>query len=148
MQVSHDSGRMPNSGQKTWLRSYARLWLDDMTSAIYPDSDRPSQLRSTSWLWSYLLTSVVHPDFHRWACRMSYHLSCERLRMVGLDDCSILQPRHLVGSRLGGTHESFNIQNLSISWLRMFKSQAMWRATNEHLAQLDLRETRVSKRTQ
>jgi hypothetical protein len=49
------------------------------------------------------------------------YLSCERLRMVGLDDCSLLQPRHLVGSRLGETHDMINIQNLSISWLHMLK---------------------------
>jgi hypothetical protein len=67
---------------------------------------------------------------------MSYHPGYERFRMAGLDDCSILQPGHLVGSRLGGTHDSFSIQNLSISWLRMFKSQVMCRVTNEHLAQL------------
>jgi hypothetical protein len=78
---------------------------------------------------------------------MSYHLSCERFRMVGLDDCNILQPGHLVGSKLGGTHDSFNIQNLNISHLYMFKCEAMCRATNEHLAQLDLRETRVSRKT-
>jgi hypothetical protein len=29
--------------------------------------------------------------------------------MAGLDDCSILQPRHLVESRLGGTHDSINV---------------------------------------
>jgi hypothetical protein len=31
--------------------------------------------------------------------------SHERLRMIGLDDYNILQPRHLVGNRLGGTHD-------------------------------------------
>jgi hypothetical protein len=49
------------------------------------------------------------------------HHSCERLPMGGLADCSILQSRHLVGSRLGGTHDSISIPNLSISWLRMLK---------------------------
>jgi hypothetical protein len=39
-------------------------------------------------------------------------LSCERLRMVGLDDYSILQLGHLVGNRLGGTHDSISAQNL------------------------------------
>jgi hypothetical protein len=33
------------------------------------------------------------------------YLSCERLRMAGLDDCNILQPGHLVESRLGGAHD-------------------------------------------
>jgi hypothetical protein len=30
-----------------------------------------------------------------------YH-NCERLHMAGLDDCIILQPRHLVESRVSG----------------------------------------------
>jgi hypothetical protein len=72
---------------------------------------------------------------------MPYHLSCERLHMAGLDDCNFLQPGHLVESRLGGTHDSFSVRNLSISRLRMFKCQAMCRVTNGHLAWLDLRET-------
>jgi hypothetical protein len=117
---------MPNSGRKTRLQSYAWLW-------------------SMSQLQSYLLTPITHHGFGRWACRMSYHLSYERLRMVRLDECSILQARHLVESRLRGTHDSFSIWNLNISQLRMFKIQAMCRVTNEHLAQLDLRETRISK---
>jgi hypothetical protein len=72
---------------------------------------------------------------------MSYHLSCERIHMAGLDNGSILQPGHLVGSRLGGMHDSFNIQNLSFSWLHMFKCQTMCCMTDRHLARLDLRET-------
>jgi hypothetical protein len=39
-------------------------------------------------------------------------LSCERLRMVELDDYSILQLGHLVGNRLGGMHDSISAQNL------------------------------------
>jgi hypothetical protein len=49
------------------------------------------------------------------------YLSCERLHMARLDDCAISQPGHLVESRLGGTHDSINVQNLSISQLRMLK---------------------------
>jgi hypothetical protein len=45
-------------------------------------------------------------------CKQHLYLSCERLHMVGLDDCSILQFRHLVESRLGGTHDSISVQNL------------------------------------
>jgi hypothetical protein len=52
---------------------------------------------------------------------MSYHLRCERLHMVGLDDCGILQPEHLVESRLGGVQDLISVQNLSISQLRMLK---------------------------
>jgi hypothetical protein len=54
--------------------------------------------------------------------------------MDRLDECNILWLGHLVGSRLRGMHDSINIQNLSISRLRMFKSQAMFRMINEHLA--------------
>jgi hypothetical protein len=79
---------------------------------------------------------------------MSYHISCERLRMARLDGYKILQLEHLVKSRLGGTYDSFSVQKLSISRLRMFKCQAMCHATDGHLARLNLRETRVSKRTQ
>jgi hypothetical protein len=53
--------------------------------------------------------------------QLHLYLSCERLCMAGLDDCNILQPRNLVGRRLGGTHDSISVQNLSISWLRMLK---------------------------
>jgi hypothetical protein len=121
MQVFSDSGRMPDSGRKTRLRSYAQLWSEDMTPVIcstpveYPDSRCTSWFRLTSRLWSYLLTPVAHHGSGRWACHMSYHLSYERLRMAELGDCNILQPRHLVKSRLGGMHDSFSIQNLNIS---------------------------------
>jgi hypothetical protein len=47
--------------------------------------------------------------------------SSVRLCMVELDDCIILQFDHLVRSRLGGMHYSINVQNLSISRLRMLK---------------------------
>jgi hypothetical protein len=39
MQVYHDSGR------KTRLRSYGRLWTEDMTPIVYPDYSQTSQLR-------------------------------------------------------------------------------------------------------
>jgi hypothetical protein len=79
---------------------------------------------------------------------LTTHLSRERLRMIRLDNCIILQLRHLVRNRREGTHDSFSIQNRSISRLHMFKSQVMCHVNNEHLAQLDLIETRVSRRTQ
>jgi hypothetical protein len=128
----HNFDHMPDSGWRTWLWSYARLRSEDMTPIVYPDSRCTSRFQSTSQLRSYLLTPVAHHGSGRWACGMSYHLSCETLHMTGLDDCSILQPRYLVWSRLGGTHDSFSDWNLSISWLRKFKCQAMYRATNEH----------------
>jgi hypothetical protein len=86
----------------SWLRSYARLrlytrlWSEDVTLVVCStlvgryDSGHTSRLRPTSRLWSNLLTPVVHHSSSRWACCMSYHLSCERLRMVGLNDYSIL----------------------------------------------------------
>jgi hypothetical protein len=54
--------------------------------------------------------------------------------MAGLDDSSILQLRHLVRSRLGGTHDLINIQNLSSHGFACMSSQAMSRVTKEHLA--------------
>jgi hypothetical protein len=89
-----------------------------LTPVVYPNSSRTCWLWSTSQLRSYLLTPVTHHGFGQWVCYMSYHLSQERLCMVGLDDYSILQLVHLVGSRLGGTHDSISVQNLSISQLR------------------------------
>jgi hypothetical protein len=115
----HNFDHMPDSGWRTWLWSYARLRSEDMTPIVYPDSRCTSRFQSTSQLWSYLLTPVAHHGSGRWACGMSYHLSCETLHMTELDDCSILQPRYLVWSRLGGTHDSFSDWNLSISWLRV-----------------------------
>jgi hypothetical protein len=77
-------------------------------------------------------------------CKQHLYLSCERLCMVGLDDCSILQPRHLVENKLGGMHYSISVQNLRSHGFTCTSSQAMSRATKEHLAWRDLRETRVS----
>jgi hypothetical protein len=36
------------------------------------------------------------------------------LRMAGLDDCSILQPGHLVQKRLGGMHDLIIVQTLRL----------------------------------
>jgi hypothetical protein len=74
-------------------------------------------------------------------CKQHLDLSYERLHMVGLDDCSILQPRHLVRSRLGGTHDSISVQNLRSHGFECMSSQAMSRATKERLAYYDLRQT-------
>jgi hypothetical protein len=78
MQVS------PGSDWKTRSWLYARLQLEDTTLIVcptpvgYPNSGRTSQLWLTSWLRSMSVP-----------CRMCYHLSCERLCMARLDDCSI-----------------------------------------------------------
>jgi hypothetical protein len=59
-----DSGRMSNSGRKTWLWSYARLRSKDMTLIVYPDSNCTSRLGwrhdsdRISWLGSCITTPV------------------------------------------------------------------------------------------
>jgi hypothetical protein len=61
------------------------------------------------------------------------YLSCERLCMAELDDCNILQPGHLVESRLGGciTQSAFKT---SVSHdFTCSSSQATCRATKEPL---------------
>jgi hypothetical protein len=54
--------------------------------------------------------------------------------MAKLDDCNILQPEYLIESRLGGMHDSISVQNLSSHGFTWMSSQAMSRATKEHLA--------------
>jgi hypothetical protein len=61
--------------------------------------------------------------------------------MAGLDDCSILQPGQLVGRKLGETHDSISIQNLSLHGFTCTSSQDMSCATKEHLARYDLKQT-------
>jgi hypothetical protein len=134
MQVYHDYGRMRDFGRKIWLRSYiptpvALLTLVDVTTLdISPDFD------CASWL-------------SRWARCLSYHLSCERHRMAGLDDCNILQLRHLVRNRLGGTHDSISVQNLRAHSFTCRSSHAMCHTTKEHLTCRDLRKNWVFRGT-
>jgi hypothetical protein len=45
----HDSDRMPDSGRRTWLWSYARLRSEDMTLVVYPDSRRTFRFQSCMW---------------------------------------------------------------------------------------------------
>jgi hypothetical protein len=68
----------------------------------------------------YVLIYVSYNEiiFLLYLCKQHLYLSYERLHIAGLDDCGIIQPRHLVRNR-----------------------QAMSRATKEHLAWRDLRET-------
>jgi hypothetical protein len=75
---------------------------------------------------------------------MPYHLICERLRMARLDDCSILQPEHLVENRLGQMHDLINIQNFRSHNFACKSSQAMCHATKGGLACPSLRQTQVS----
>jgi hypothetical protein len=105
-----------------------------------------TSVRGLHYVLIYFSYSEILPLLHLFyfcANNISY-LSCERLRMVGLDDCSILHHGHLVASSLGGTHDSISIQNLSWHGFACMSSQAMSRATKEHLARCNLRHTRVS----
>jgi hypothetical protein len=77
-------------------------------------------------------------------CKQHLGLSCERFCMARLDDCNILQPGHLVWNKLGGTHDSINVQTLRSHSFTCGSSHAMHRMTKEHLAWCDLRKTRVS----
>jgi hypothetical protein len=125
-----------------WLRLYARLQSKDITPVvcptlvIYPDSACTSRIRSMSWLQSYLLTLIMHHGSGRWACRMSYHLSYERLRMAGRwlqhliartlyrkqtrRDAWLIQhskPRHLMASHVQESGQvSHDQQTLSPAW--------------------------------
>jgi hypothetical protein len=98
----------------------------------------------------YVLTYVSYNEIlsllhllYSYANNISY-LSCERLCMARLNDYNILQPRHIVGSRLGGMHDLINVQNLSSHDFACTSSQAKSHMTKENLAQHDLRQTRVS----
>jgi hypothetical protein len=53
-------------------------------------------------------TSTMHHSYGCRAYRMSYRLVCERLCMVELDDCNILQLGHLIASRMSRAHDSLN----------------------------------------
>jgi hypothetical protein len=108
-----------------------------------------TSVRGLHYVLIYVSYNEISPLLHLfYSCvnNISY-LGCERLRMTGLDDCSILQPRHLVGSRLGGMHDSIIIQNLSSHGFACTSSQAMSHVTKEHLARHDLRQTQVSRGT-
>jgi hypothetical protein len=106
-----------------------------------------SWLQSMSQLRTSLLTLVVHHDSDQWERCLSYHLSYERLRMAELDDCSILQPEHLVENRLGGTHDSISVQKLRSHNFACRSSQTMCHVTKEHLACWDMRKNQVSRGT-
>jgi hypothetical protein len=73
-------------------------------------------------------------------CRLSYHLSYERLRNAELDNCNILQPKHLAGNRLVGMHDLIIVQNLKSHSFACGSSRAMSRATKERIAWRDLRK--------
>jgi hypothetical protein len=68
-------------------------------------------------MYSYLfpIMKFYFGCIHLLLVQQYQYLSCDRLHMAKLDDCNILQPKKLVRSRLGGTHDLISIQNLSIS---------------------------------
>jgi hypothetical protein len=114
MHVYHAFGHMRDSDRKIWLQSYIP------TPAALPDSDQHHDSGRASRLWSMSVPHILH-------------LSYERLHMIGLDDCIILQPEHLIRSRLGGTHDSFNTWNPNMTrhWhLTMAKSA--WQCRHQH----------------
>jgi hypothetical protein len=96
-----------------------------------------TSVRGLNYVLIYVSYNEILPLLH------SFHF-CERLRMAGLDDCSILQPGHLFESNLGGTHDLISIQNLSSHGFACLSNWATSHATKEHLARHDLRQTRVS----
>jgi hypothetical protein len=109
-----------------------------------------TSVRGRYYVLIYISYNEILPLLHLFyscANNISY-LDYERLHMVGLDDCNILQPGDLVGSRQRGTHDSIIIQNLSSQDFACTSSQSLSRTTKEHLAQHDLRQTRVSGGTQ
>jgi hypothetical protein len=112
------------------------------------DCEHTSWLRSTSQLRTSLVTPVTHHDSGQWVRCLSYHLSYETLCTTRLDDCIILQPRHLVWNRLGGTHDLISVKNLRSHNFACRSSHALCHATKEHLACHDLRKIWVSGGTQ
>jgi hypothetical protein len=85
--------------------------------------------------------NIFYVAFVLFLYKQHLSLSCERLHMAGLDDHIILQPGHLVRSRLGGMHYLISIQNLRLHNFACISSQAMCRTTKEHLAYHVLRQT-------
>jgi hypothetical protein len=104
-----------------------------------------TSVKGLHYVFIYVSYNEILPLLHLFyscANNISY-LSCERLRMAGLDDYNILQTGHLVRNRLGGMHDLISVQNLSLHSFSCTSSQAMSHVTKEHFAQHDLRETRV-----
>jgi hypothetical protein len=62
----------------------------------------------------YVLIFVSYNEILFWLSlfqlvQQHLYLNCERLHRTGLDDFSILQLKHLVKSRQGGTHDLISI---------------------------------------
>jgi 5-methylcytosine-specific restriction endonuclease McrA len=84
----------------------------------------------------YVLIYVLYNEilFPMYLCKQHLCLNCKRLCMAELDDCNILQLRHLVRKRLGGAQDSINVQNLISHGFACMSSQDMSHVTKEHLA--------------
>jgi hypothetical protein len=68
-------------------------------------------------------------------------LACERLCLIKLDECNILQRDHLVKNRLSPECTVPSALKTLVSHDSNFSSvKLMGHTTNEHLAQLELRE--------
>jgi hypothetical protein len=80
----------------------------------------PNSLVRGCIMYSYMfpIIKIIFVVFVK-TVQQNSSLGCERLHMVGLDDCSISQPGHLVGSRLSRVHDLISVQNLSFSRLRV-----------------------------
>jgi hypothetical protein len=124
----HDFGHLPNSGRKTWLRSYIPTLDAHPDFGRHHDSGHASRLRPMSVL--HVLPFQLWKTPHGRA-RWLQHLTGQTLsqKQTGRD-ASLLQrskPRHLTTSHVQVSgHVPRN---------------------QRHLAWLDLRETRVSERT-
>jgi hypothetical protein len=138
------------------LQSYARIWSEEATLVGRCDSGCMLDSSQKTWLWSHITTLVAHHGFDRRSYHMSYLLICERLHMVELDDCSILQTK--LERMTHSVFENSASHGFTCSRVRPMGCAAshgftcsrvrpMGCVTCEHLARLDLRETQVSWRT-
>jgi hypothetical protein len=128
MHVSHNSDRMPDSSHMPKSGRKRRLQSEDVTLVVCPTPTRRHDSGRTSQL------PVAHHGFDHRSYHMSYLLVCERLHMVELDDCSILQTKLECM-----THSAF--ENSASHGFICSRVRPMGCVTWEHLARLDLRET-------
>jgi hypothetical protein len=88
-----DSGRMPNSGRKTWFQSYVQLWSEDTTPIICStlvggrDSGHMPDSSWKIWLRSYILTLDALPDSGR------HHNSSHASRLRSMSVPHVLPPQ-------------------------------------------------------
>jgi hypothetical protein len=73
-----------------------------ITCCIGPGGQHFSQGAALYTHICFIQWNIILVAFVLFLHKQHLGLSCERLRMAGIDDCSILQPGHLVQNRLGG----------------------------------------------